>query len=364
MMPMHWLKVTPIRIVGLLAWVCWFVQVRPALAEPFDPLFDPLAAAEQAYRNVDFETQRSAAQRALESGDNDPDRLIRIYRLLGIANASLEDREAAKLAFLSLLALDPQVELERSLSPRLRAPYMEARGFWDVAGSRLGVEVTGGRPSHSVVLRLHDPLLMVARVRVRSMDRQPATVLESEPAVELHLTSEELAGYWDRNLRVELLDKYNNILVMQALPRLAKPFPNGSATRPSAGTPLPVSRSAAPEFDYPSTILVGAGVLGLGIGAVAHAMREESAREWNGGACERSGSGTRLEQCEDVDQDRTTAERVAIFSYSAGGALLIAGVIMYLIPGSLGDEQRGANAQNLACGSGPGTVGIGCSSAW
>jgi hypothetical protein len=74
--------------------------------------------------------------------------------------------------------------------------------------------------------------------------------------------------------------------------------------------------------------------------------------------------GTRINQCESVDQDRTTRERVAIFSYSAGGALLIAGIVMYLIPGSLGDEQRGADAQNLACGSGPGAVGIGCSAAW
>ena len=104
--------------------------------------------AERAYREVDFPRQRALALQALEQGNGDPARVAQIYRLLGIAHAVLGEPEAAKEAFARLLELEPGIELERSLSPRVRSPYLEARGEWDVAGEHLGVSIIVMIPSH------------------------------------------------------------------------------------------------------------------------------------------------------------------------------------------------------------------------
>jgi hypothetical protein len=131
---------------------------------------DPLAAAERAYREVDFETQRSEATRALEAGHHDRPTLAHIYRLLGVAHSALNSPELARQYFMKLLAIDRDVALEHVLSPRLRTPYMEARGFWDVTSARLDLELALRATPRELEITITDPLSMGARVRRRAAD--------------------------------------------------------------------------------------------------------------------------------------------------------------------------------------------------
>jgi hypothetical protein len=59
---------------------------------------------------------------------------------------------------------------------------------------------------------------------------------------------------------------------------------------------------------------------------VFHVEREQAARDWNGPGCENRGQ-TRIAQCQSIDHDRQTNERLAIGLYAAGGALLTGSVI-------------------------------------
>lgn len=346
-----------VLIVGLMSSLCLCLEVSQARAGSGDAL----EMAEQAYREVDFHSQLAEARRALEAGGNDPERLGRVYRLIGIAHAALDDRELARQAFLRLLALQPGAELDRSLSPRLRSPYLEARGYWDVASVRLGVDIltAGQEPGYGLGLR--DPLGMVTRWRVRSLGPDSAIVVVEAPASpSIVVTAPELEAHSGRRLQVQLLDEHGNVLVERALPD-----PASRSRREARQQPLPGERPAAGEspsagLGYPSVLLGGISLGTLGIGVFAHVVRENKASEWNGAGCERSGLGSRGDQCAEVNAARTRAQRVAIASYSTAGALLIAAVVLHLAePGA-----QAPDAGALACGAGPGSFGVACNAWW
>lgn len=313
---------------------------------------DPLALAEQAYGAVDFETQRAEAQRALEAGHADPARLAHIYRLLGIAHAALGEPEPAKLAFMRLLALDPDVALEHVLSPRLRTPYMEARGYWDVTSTRLGVEVSREAASGGLRLTLHDPLDMIARVRVSRAGPGRDTVWGAAAEPQLEVPGASLAPHAGQVLEIELLDGYANVLATHTVTALAArdvmtvpPADAVDQQRPSLLLPL---------------VLAGGSLVALGIGATAHVARERHADEWNGSGCEQPGLGTRAQQCADVDSARRSAEQVAIVAYATGGALLAGSVVTYFLLRP-GHHEAPPASHALACAGGPTPLGLSCS---
>ena len=316
---------------------------------------DPLTLAERAYGAVDFETQRAEAERALEAGSADPARLARIYRLLGIAHAALGAHEPAKAAFMRLLALDPDVELEHVLSPRLRTPYMEARGYWDVTSTRLGVQTRRGASDGAIALTLHDPLGMVARVQLRSATAEPQILWEDEAAPQLSVPAAALAEFAGVSLEVRLLDGYANVLAVRAVPALpARAAIRAAAAPPPVLPPEPERASLALPL-----VLAGSSLIAFGIGATAHVVRERRAAEWNGNACERPGLGTRAEQCSGVDDARRNAETVAIAAYAAGGALLAGSVVTYLLTGA--PRREAPTSAALSCTGGPTPLGLSCS---
>lgn len=322
---------------------------------------DPLEAAERAYREVDFKTQRDEARRALEAGNSDRARLAQLYRLLGIADAALDEREAAKGWFQRLLALDPDVELERALSPRLRSPYLEARGFWDAASTRLSVDIVSSGPSEDLRLRARDPLQMVARVRLLAMGSTPMVVVESG-APELVVSRRELAPHSGRRLQAELLDAYGNVVLTRALPPMNTTLAEADHSAPEAEGGSSTAARGPGRTRHAPLLLGGTGIAALGIGVFAQVVRENKALEWNSAACERSGLGTRGDQCAAVEADRIDAQRWAVISYSAGGALLAAALLTYFVIDADGPRDEGS--QGLGCGGGPAPLGLACSAAW
>ncbi|UJR84772.1 hypothetical protein [Sandaracinus amylolyticus] len=177
---------------------------------------DPLTAAEQAYTEVDFEQTLEHAGAALQAGGHAPDRLVRIYMLLGVSAAALGDAEGARDFFQRMLAVDPEAQLDDTVPPRLRAPYLEARGIVSARPEQLGVEVGIARAQSAVRVALIDPFQMARTVRVhgRIEGQVQFTDVEAEAQSEVlaPLAGADTADrieYW-----VEVLDPYGNQVVL------------------------------------------------------------------------------------------------------------------------------------------------------
>lgn len=316
---------------------------------------DAVEAAERAYKDVDFEAQLAQASRALEEGHHDPATLANIYRLLGIAHAALNAPEAAKGAFMRLLAIDRDIELEHVLSPRLRTPYMEARGFWDVSRSRLDLALEPA--DGGLVLSLSDPLGMARRVRMTTLGGEPVQVADRAAAPRIVVEAGALAPHARRALQVELLDARENVLLARVLSPPAAPAPRAT---PAAPQRSPRKAALPPTL---SLALGGSALLALGVGVTGHLVRESKASEWNGTECEQVGRGSRADQCGRVDEQRRSAQAIALAGYAAGGALLAASVVSYLVATDAEPEPEPGHPR-LACGASALGWGLRCAAIW
>jgi len=130
-----------------------------------------LQQAEEAYLQVDIEATEQLAQRAIEVGHNTVEDTARIYALLGWAAALQQHDDAARDAFVKMLAIKPDSRMDSSLGPRLQSPFLEARGFWAAQAQRLGAEVSLSEDSDdelAVSAAISDPLGMAGSVVVRT----------------------------------------------------------------------------------------------------------------------------------------------------------------------------------------------------
>ncbi len=128
-----------------------------------------LQAAELAYTNLEYTSARDAAERVSRQSGLSHDQLVRALRLLALTSAALDRSDAAKDAFVALIAYDPEFELDPKLGPRFQDPYYEAKGYWKAQARRPGVEAsTLLRPHAPGVLRvsLSDPTSLAEQVRV------------------------------------------------------------------------------------------------------------------------------------------------------------------------------------------------------
>ena len=174
-----------------------------------------LTAAETAYEQVDLEGTLEQAQRALEEGGHNRRELIRIYELIGVSSAALDQEEESREAYLRMLALAPDAQVDRNLSPQMRSPFLEARGYWVAHSERLEARANYNERNGSLGIRLSDPLEMADTVLVycRVDDEDEFSEL-SEPAREV--VAVELPGA-ERAENIEyyvvILDQYGNHVI-------------------------------------------------------------------------------------------------------------------------------------------------------
>lgn len=230
----------------------------------------PLEAAEAAYLEVDFEATRDQALMALRAGDNGPDAIVRIYQLLGIASSALGDEAAARDYFMRMLGVDENASLDDSVPPRLRNPYLEARGAWAARPGRLGLQVGLDRASSAVRVALRDPIEMVRRVRISARLEGDAEYTSNEYEAQAVLLAEVIGAADADRLEyfVEALDMHGNVV-----------FSEGSAFDPevvgrqnrSTGSTEPADGGGGSIFEEPvfwvivgSVLAVGAGI-GVGV---------------------------------------------------------------------------------------------------
>jgi hypothetical protein len=126
-------------------------------------------AAEQLYAHLEYEEANKVAERASKQRALSHDALVRVYRILAITYAVLDRGEAARDAFIALLAYDPDFQADPNLGPRVSSPFLEARGFWRAQPVRPGLEVAATlRADEPGAVRVvtRDPLHVVKRVVV------------------------------------------------------------------------------------------------------------------------------------------------------------------------------------------------------
>jgi tetratricopeptide (TPR) repeat protein len=288
-----------------------------------------LNEAQRAYAAVDYATARREAQAALEQGGNDSAATGELYVLLGIAAAALDEADEARVAFSHALAANPELKLDRELSPKLRAPYQEARGNAATADGKPPLSLLLSRRNQELELALRDQLSVAASVELWTRSQAPQAFVRRsfEPARVRRLP---LPSGPDLQYYLRVLDRHSNVL-----------FEAGSDEAPRHLT-LEQPRTTTARTETSSRevnrtpYLVTAGsltVLGLAAGGVATALfvrREDAARDWNGPGCERAGS-TRGEQCAAIDDRRRSAEHLAIGFAAGGGALLTSALITWLL---------------------------------
>ena len=176
---------------------------------------DLLQEADAAYSNVDFDTARAAASQAIETGGLSPTELVHAYQLVGVSASALGDNAAAREAFVMMVSIDPDVRLDDTVPPRLRAPFLEARGT--VAGhQRLSAEVQLARAYGALRIALTDPLGLVQSVRLhaRVEGQVEFATSEHDPDAEIMArasgaSSADRMEYW-----LECLDSHGNQLLL------------------------------------------------------------------------------------------------------------------------------------------------------
>jgi hypothetical protein len=304
----------------------------PARAEP-----NPhVGQAQKAYAAVDFEATRREAKAALEGGGNDLATTRELYVLLGTSAAALDQPDEARVAFSHALAANPALKLDRDLSPKMRAPYQEARGSAVSTDGKPPLEASLARTREELELTLRDQLQVAGSVELwlRTSETGAFARRRFEPARARRLPAPRVA---ELQYYLRVLDRYSNVL-----------YEVGTAEAPrhlalAAPPPRATSRGTTDVNRTPYLITAGSlGALGLAAGGVATAMvlrREDAAREWNGPGCEQPGA-TRRQQCDEVDDRRRESERLAIGFAVGGGALLVGSVLTLLLTPSATTETR------------------------
>jgi hypothetical protein len=87
---------------------------------------DPLKEGLTAYDELDYPRCVSKLRAALAESLTRAEK-ISVYKTLGFCHAALDQPKDAKLDFMNVLRLDESFELDRRVSPRIRAPFEEAK---------------------------------------------------------------------------------------------------------------------------------------------------------------------------------------------------------------------------------------------
>lgn len=202
---------------ALAALVALWLAAAGASAQSSPAGSSHLRAAEEAYLEVEFEQVRDHALEALRGGSLSPEQLVRTYELLGVASSALREGDAARDYFVRMLGIDPDHELDASVNPEMRDPFLEARGMWAARAGRLRIEVGLDRPSSALHVQLIDPTDMAQRVRIAARLEGAAEFVtqEYEAAVDINAA---IAGAADADrveYHVEVLDMHGNVMLAE-----------------------------------------------------------------------------------------------------------------------------------------------------
>ncbi len=245
----------------------------------------PLADAQQRLDDMDFAGALQLAAQVLASPAAEPAALVDAYRIRGLCLAATGDGEAARTAFRKALSIDPELSLSTDTSPKLSAPFYQAKAIArELQPIRLQHDRTGprsGRPGQRLRVRLEaDPLRLVRGIHLCSRSgeadwRCGATRPVAEPG-EVVFTPPAAAGDGPLVYFFEALTAAGGVLARAG--SRAEPFGRSSApladARPDAagaggtGQPPPAAAAVSPPWyqQWWFWTAVGAVVAGTAIG--------------------------------------------------------------------------------------------------
>ena len=288
-----------------------------------------LAEAQKAYADVDYERTRSLSMAALRQGGNDRAATSELYLLWATAAAALGQAEESRGAFLYVLATNPELKLERTLSPRIRAPYLEARGSAASNDGKPPLEVTLRRRNQELELGLRDTLHVASALEVgtRRSNAEPYVRRRVGAAAARQLPTPSGA---ELQFFLRVLDRYDNVLFELGTEDEPRRLAMVSSDRTSQTAPKHAAEASRTPYYVTAGALAGLGVAAASLAGIMYVRREDAAREWNGPRCEQPGA-TRQQQCSKVDERRRQAEYLSIGFTATGGGLLVGSLVSLLL---------------------------------
>ena len=266
------------RVVHLLALVAAIFFVTSAASAQGGP--ELLASAETAYSEVDFERARAAASEAITTGGLSPTELVRAYQLVGVSASALGDPSAAREAFVQMVSIDPDAHLDDTVPPRLRAPFLEARGQVSGRSGRLSAEVQLARAYGALRIALSDPFELVVTVRLHARVEVQVefTTSEYDPEPEIMArhsgaSSADRMEYW-----LEALDAHGNQVLLvgteyepRVVGRIAAVAAGDGTTPPEGGGGPGILGEPVFWIIVGAVVAVGAGIgIGFAIDSQSH----------------------------------------------------------------------------------------------
>jgi tetratricopeptide (TPR) repeat protein len=177
-----------------------------------------------------YDDALATADRALAAGTSGPATTAQIYLLLGEVQASLGQRGDAERAFQRALAIDPELQLRKGVSPKISRPFRRARRAR--RGDRsleLAHRIVALDPPTVAVLVQSDPLGMVVGARVRYWpERGPGRSVSGRGKVRIDLVLPRTAA----RFTVAGVDQHGNRVV--ELGSEQRPLPLDDTARPAA----------------------------------------------------------------------------------------------------------------------------------
>jgi hypothetical protein len=145
----------------------------------------------EAYNSLDYETCVAASDDALSAPGSRRERED-TYRYRGLCLAALGDTEAAKEAFVNLLAVNRDATLPDGLSPRFTSSFLEAKGEWvdrPATGFEIEDDVLDGK-TRILTLKVNDRTGLLSSLQWRDPDGELHDQLAVAERMELQVPNE------------------------------------------------------------------------------------------------------------------------------------------------------------------------------
>ena len=226
---------------------------------------DMLAQAEQAYLEVDFPQTERMAQAALEAGGNNERRMIRIYQLIGLARSVEGDNDGSRAAYMRMLALDPDIEVDRNQPPHLRASFQEARGYWANRTERFETQMRASRAQGAIRVMLTDPIRMAATIVLYTRISGDIEFAETRvpPRSSQLISVEAIEDGESVEYYAVVIDAYDNTLITygnEDEPHRIGRLPEASAPREGSSAPRESVLRSPVFWAITGSLLVAGGV--------------------------------------------------------------------------------------------------------
>lgn len=303
----------------------------------------PLGAVQRAMKDLNYAQAKDELAKVAASGVAlSRAEVLEFYEVSGVVSATLGDAAAAKDAFFKLALLEPNAKLKGRPAPKVSTPFFEAKAAAAEAGA-IGLATEAVGPGNQRALRVrvsgkHQELAASLGTEAVPATGSPVTkafplaasVDVPCPAAPCQVTVRLLSSQGWELLRVGpmTVPATSDAPSAATQPSLA-PAPSGAA-------PAPVSvatRAAEPKLRPLAYGLGITGIAALGAGLVLGLVSNGERQRFANATRTADGAidGLTRQQALDLEATARGTATGANVAFISGGALLAAGVVVWLL---------------------------------